>query len=107
MYSIIESDIISVWGDIIGNRIATNEDSKRDDALVFEQKKIDAVIDSVKAVFKKQCDRFFEGIKWDKTMYAQQPKKMLVMNIPDILRKYTDEDHRLSQKDIIEILKTE
>ena len=40
-------------------------------------------------------------------MYAQQPKKMLVMNIPDILRKYTDEDHRLSQKDIIEILKTE
>ncbi len=40
-------------------------------------------------------------------MYAQQPKKMLVMNILDILRKYTDEDHRLSQKDIIEILKTE
>ena len=36
-----------------------------------------------------------------------QPKKMLVMNILDILRKYTDEDHRLSQKDIIEILKNE
>ncbi len=40
-------------------------------------------------------------------MYAQQPKKMLVINILDILKKYTDEDHRLSQKDIIEILKTE
>ena len=40
-------------------------------------------------------------------MYAQQPKKMLVMNILEILKKYTDEDHRLSQKDIIEILKTE
>ena len=40
-------------------------------------------------------------------MYQKQPKKMLVMNILDILRKYTDEDHRLSQKDIIEILKTE
>jgi len=29
------------------------------------------------------------------------------MNILDILKKYTDEDHRLSQKDIIEILKNE
>ncbi|MBQ6119814.1 MAG: WYL domain-containing protein, partial [Clostridia bacterium] len=40
-------------------------------------------------------------------MYAQQPKKMLVMNILEILKKYTDEDHRLSQKDIIEILTNE
>ena len=40
-------------------------------------------------------------------MYTQQHKKMLVMNILEILKKYTDEDHRLSQKDIIEILKTE
>ncbi|MBR6650930.1 MAG: WYL domain-containing protein [Clostridia bacterium] len=40
-------------------------------------------------------------------MYTKQPKKLLIMNILDILRKYTDEDHRLSQKDIIEILKTE
>lgn len=63
LYYMIGSDIINARGDIIGNRIATNEDSKRDDALVFEQKKIEAVIDSVKAVFKKQCDRFFEGIK--------------------------------------------
>ncbi len=29
-------------------------------------------------------------------MYSQQPKKMLIMNILDILKKYTDEDHRLS-----------
>ena len=29
------------------------------------------------------------------------------MNILDILRKYSDEEHRLSQKDITEILKTE
>lgn len=36
-----------------------------------------------------------------------QPKKMMIMNILDILRKYTDEDHRLSQKEIIEILRTE
>jgi len=40
-------------------------------------------------------------------MYTKQPKKMLIINILDILRKYTDEDHRLSQKDITEILKNE
>ena len=40
-------------------------------------------------------------------MYTKQPKKMLIINILDILRKYTDEDHRLSQKDILEILKKE
>lgn len=40
-------------------------------------------------------------------MYTKQPKKLLIINILDILKKYTDEDHRLSQKDIIEILKTE
>lgn len=40
-------------------------------------------------------------------MYTKQPKKMLIMNILDILRNYTDEDHRLSQKDISDILKTE
>ena len=32
-------------------------------------------------------------------MYTKQPKKMLTMNILDILKRYTDEDHRLSQKD--------
>lgn len=32
---------------------------------------------------------------------------MLIINILDILKKYTDENHRLSQKDIIEILDKE
>lgn len=40
-------------------------------------------------------------------MYAQQPKKLLIMSILDILRRYSDADHRLSQKDIIDILQTE
>lgn len=40
-------------------------------------------------------------------MYTQQPKKLLIFNILDILRKYTDAEHRLSQKDIEEILKSE
>ena len=35
------------------------------------------------------------------------PKKTLILNILDILRRYTDEDHRLSQKEIAEILRTE
>lgn len=38
---------------------------------------------------------------------ASQSKKTLVINILDILRRYTDEDHRLSQKEIAEILRTE
>ena len=40
-------------------------------------------------------------------MYTEQSKKLLPMNILDILRKYTDEDHRLSQKEIVDILKKE
>lgn len=40
-------------------------------------------------------------------MYEIQPKKLLIMNILDILQKYTDENHRLSQKDIIDILAKE
>lgn len=40
-------------------------------------------------------------------MYTKQPKKLLIMNILDILRRYSDSDHRLSQKDIIDILQTE
>ena len=40
-------------------------------------------------------------------MNSMQPKKLIIMNILDILKKYTDEDHRLSQKEIAEILKTE
>lgn len=38
-------------------------------------------------------------------MYTEQPKRLLIMNILDILRKYTDEEHRLSQKEIVDILK--
>jgi len=40
-------------------------------------------------------------------MKSAKPKKLLIMNILDILRRYTDAEHRLSQKDIVEILKTE
>jgi len=40
-------------------------------------------------------------------MPAKQHKKLLIMNILDILRKYSDEDHRLSQRDIAEILENE
>ena len=40
-------------------------------------------------------------------MYTKQPKKMLTMNILDILKRYTDEDHRLSQKEIMDILERE
>lgn len=40
-------------------------------------------------------------------MYTMQPKKMLIMNILDILRRYTDVDHRLSQTEIINFLKAD
>ena len=40
-------------------------------------------------------------------MHAPQPKKLLIVNILDILKRYTDEDHRLSQKEIETLLKTE
>lgn len=40
-------------------------------------------------------------------MYTLQPKKMLIINILDILRKYSDENHRLSQKDILDHLEKE
>lgn len=39
------------------------------------------------------------------TMYAKQPKKLLIMNILDILRKYSDEEHRLSQREIGDLLR--
>jgi len=31
-----------------------------------------------------------------------QQKKLLIMNILDIFKKYTDENHRLIQKEIVE-----
>lgn len=40
-------------------------------------------------------------------MRSEKPKKLLIMNILDILRRYTDADHRLRQKDIVDILKNE
>lgn len=40
-------------------------------------------------------------------MPAQQPKRLLIMNILDILKRYTDADHRLSQKEIADILRSE
>ncbi len=40
-------------------------------------------------------------------MYTKQPKKMSVMNILDILKKYSDENHKLSQADILAKLKSE
>lgn len=45
--------------------------------------------------------------KGEPAMYTIQPKKLLIFNILDILRKYTDADHRLSQKEIQDILETE
>ena len=38
------------------------------------------------------------------TMYTKQPKKMIIINILDILKRYTDENHRLSQREIMDIL---
>ena len=38
-------------------------------------------------------------------MYQVQAKKMMIMNILEILKKYSDSEHRLSQKDIINYLK--
>lgn len=40
-------------------------------------------------------------------MYTKQPKKMLIINILDILKRYTDEDHRISQREILDILEQE
>ena len=35
---------------------------------------------------------------------VKPPKKLIIINILDILRKYTDKDHRLSQREIADIL---
>ena len=40
-------------------------------------------------------------------MYTGQPKKLIILNILDILRRFTDEEHRLSQKEILELLERE
>lgn len=40
-------------------------------------------------------------------MYTVPPKKMLALNILAILREYTDSEHRLSQKQIVDLLESE
>ncbi len=40
-------------------------------------------------------------------MYTKQPKKMVIIHILDILKRYTDENHRLSQREIQDILEQE
>lgn len=40
-------------------------------------------------------------------MYTKQPKKVSLFNTLEILIKYTDENHRVSQKDIADILRKE
>lgn len=40
-------------------------------------------------------------------MFAKSPKKLIIMNILDILKRYTNENHRLSQKEIQDILERE
>ena len=40
-------------------------------------------------------------------MYTAQPKNMLIMNILEILKKHSDEEHRLNQKEIIDLLDSE
>ena len=40
-------------------------------------------------------------------MYTKQSKKLIIMNILDILKRYTDENHRLCQKEIQDILERE
>ncbi|HPR75834.1 MAG TPA: WYL domain-containing protein, partial [Oscillospiraceae bacterium] len=38
-------------------------------------------------------------------MDTPQSKKMMIVNILEILKKYSDEKHRLTQKDFIRLLK--
>lgn len=40
-------------------------------------------------------------------MYKKQPKKMVIFNILQILKDYSDADHKLTQQDIVEYLKKE
>lgn len=40
-------------------------------------------------------------------MYTTPPKKLLIMNILDILRRYTDNEHRLTQREIMDLLANE
>lgn len=75
----------------------------------FIRSKVEEKPDTIKqlrmAAFIGMC---YHSDMWRWTvMYTKQPKKMLIMNILDILKKYTDENHRLSQKEIMDILEQE
>lgn len=48
-------------------------------------------------------DLLKEGVQ----MYTKQPKKVSLFNTLEILQRYTDENHRISQKDIVDILRKE
>lgn len=39
--------------------------------------------------------------------YSLQPKKMLALNLLELLRKYSDENHRLSQQELLRLLASE
>ena len=47
-----------------------------------------------------------DSIEWGCAMYGTGTKKMLNMLILDILKEYSDDDHRLLQQDIIDLLET-
>ena len=40
-------------------------------------------------------------------MEDMQPKKMIILDILEILKKHTDEDHKLSQQQIQELIEKE
>lgn len=49
-----------------------------------------------------------EAVRFPKaSVDNEQPKKLIILNILDILRKYTVENHTLSQREIWNILKNE
>ena len=47
-----------------------------------------------------------DSIEWGCAMYGTGTKKMLNMLILDILKEYSDAEHRLLQQDIIDLLET-
>lgn len=44
---------------------------------------------------------------WGDDVYTEATKKLMLLNILDILQKYTDGDHKLTQNEIVEKLKNE
>lgn len=54
--------------------------------------------------FKIKVNKHIDEVS---SMDNKRPKKLLILYILDILQKYSDEQHRLSQKEILEILRKE